>query len=153
MKRLSKREIKRLSSRLGREIKERTVYVENFGSVKLYLFGDEKVPKLAEVSGEIVPTLYYKEMIQDLPRVVVDAGAAKALMRGADLMAPGVRKRPEVEEGDLVLVIDEEGKPVGIGKALVKELPEKGKVVKMLHALWEKDKVIKAIKERRSKRV
>ena len=153
MKRLSKREIRKLSERIGVAIKEKAIYVEEFDNVKLYLFGEEMIPKLAEVSGELIPTFYFKELIESLPKVIVDQGAARALLRGADLMAPGVKERPEVEEGSLVLVLDTEGKPVGIGKALVSKLPEKGKVVKMLHVMREKDKVVKAIKERRSRKL
>ncbi|MHC1631728.1 MAG: RNA-binding protein [Methanotrichaceae archaeon] len=78
-------------------------------------------------------------------RVVVDSGAIKYIVNGADVMAPGVVEAdPEINSGDLVVVIEEKHrKPLAIGQALRpgSEMQGSGKIVKSLHhvgdSLWE----------------
>ncbi len=146
MRRLSNRERKRLSEELGIEIREKEIYEEKIGKVTLYLFGKEKKPLLARYKNKLIPTFYFRDLIERLPRVVIDEGAANALRRGANLMAPGVIERPNPERGSLVLVVDKKGMYVGIGEAIVKDLPEKGVVVLMYHVISERDAISNAIK-------
>ncbi|MCE4606914.1 MAG: pseudouridine synthase [Desulfurococcales archaeon] len=75
--------------------------------------------------------------------IEVDRGAVQALMRGADLMVPGIRNvTGYFNNGDIVVILDEDSKaPVSVGKALVSSEDLKamvsskshGKVVLNLH--------------------
>ncbi|MDI6881783.1 MAG: RNA-binding protein [Methanothermobacter sp.] len=77
-------------------------------------------------------------------RVVVDMGAVKFLVKGADVMSPGiVDADPRIEEGDLVIVVDEKyKKPITIGISLI-DGPSmvrnrKGKAIKNIHYIGDK---------------
>ena len=77
--------------------------------------------------------------------VVVDTGAVRFVVNGADIMSPGiVSADPDVSGGDLV-IIKEEGhnQPLAIGKALVgasEMIADSGKAIKSIHyvgdSLW-----------------
>jgi len=76
--------------------------------------------------------------------VVVDAGAVRFVVNGADIMKPGiVSADPEIVIGDLVVIVEERyQKPLAIGRALVAgtDMKGDGKAVKSLHhvgdAIW-----------------
>jgi PUA-domain protein len=76
--------------------------------------------------------------------VVVDAGAVRFVVNGADIMKPGiVSADPEIAVGDLVVVVEVRyQKPLAIGRALVAgtDMKGEGKAVKSLHhvgdAIW-----------------
>jgi len=55
-------------------------------------------------------------------RVVVDAGAVRFIVNGADVMGPGIVESDEqINIDDVVVVVDERhGKPLAIGRALKK---------------------------------
>jgi PUA-domain protein len=69
--------------------------------------------------------------------VMVDSGAVRFIVNGADVMSPGiVHADPEIAAGDLVVVVEEKHKkPLAIGKALIPgiEMKGSGKAVKSLH--------------------
>ncbi|VVB72386.1 PUA domain protein [uncultured archaeon] len=69
--------------------------------------------------------------------VVVDAGAVRFVVNGADIMNPGiVSADPEIAAGDLVVVVEERHKkPLAIGRALIPgtEMRGEGKAVKSIH--------------------
>jgi PUA domain protein len=69
--------------------------------------------------------------------VVVDAGAVRFIVNGADIMNPGiVEADAEIAAGDLVIVVEERHKkPLAIGRALIAgtEMKGEGKAVKSLH--------------------
>lgn len=69
--------------------------------------------------------------------VVVDSGAVRFVVNGADIMNPGiVSADPEIAAGDLVVVAEERHKkPLAIGRALIPgtEMKGEGKAVKSLH--------------------
>jgi PUA domain protein len=77
--------------------------------------------------------------------VVVDSGAVRFVVNGADIMRPGiVSADPEIAEGDLVVIVEERyKKPLAIGRALVAgtDMKGEGKAVKSLHhvgdAIWD----------------
>ena len=77
--------------------------------------------------------------------VVVDSGAVRFVVNGADIMKPGiVSADPEIAVGDLVVIVEERhNKPLAIGRALVAgtEMKGEGKAVKSLHhvgdAIWK----------------
>jgi PUA-domain protein len=70
-------------------------------------------------SGEnIYPALVSKELFDKTPKVVVDMGAVPHVCKGANVMAPGIRRfEGQFQKNDLVFVIDEKhGKPLAIGE-------------------------------------
>jgi RNA-binding protein, containing PUA domain len=53
------------------------------------------------------------------PKVVVDAGAVKRIINGADIMRPGIKEFiGEFNKGDVVFVVDEKGRVIAIAVAL-----------------------------------
>jgi len=110
-----------------------------------------KTPVLVKLGDKWTPHLKYLQKIMPqapvkLASVIVDRGATQALLRGADLMVPGIRRVSGVfQPGQLVLVVDEDlGKPVAIGVALIDSASiesgavKKGKAVKILHYTGDK---------------
>jgi PUA-domain protein len=69
--------------------------------------------------------------------VVVDSGAVRFIVNGADVMKPGiVSADPKIAAGDLVVVVEERHKkPLAIGRALIPgtEMKGEGKAIKSLH--------------------
>ncbi len=107
----------------------------------------EGEPMLFKIEGKIFPTV--KGALKLAParrRVIVDPGAVKYIINGADVMGPGiVEADPLIKEGDLVIVAEQaHGKALAIGRALMpgKDMVKgKGKAVKSIHyvgdELWK----------------
>jgi PUA-domain protein len=75
--------------------------------------------------------------------VTVDAGAVPFVVKGADIMKPGiVSADPDINEGDMVIIIEKtHGKPLAIGRALVSgdQMTENsGKAIKTIHRVGDK---------------
>lgn len=75
--------------------------------------------------------------------VIVDAGAVRFVVNGADIMCPGiVRADPAIKEGDLVIIKEEtHDKPLAIGRALMSGedmVGDSGKAIKSLHYVGDK---------------
>jgi len=75
--------------------------------------------------------------------VMVDDGAIKFIINGADVMAPGIIKADEgIAEGDIVWVKDKRNLPLAVGVALMngREMEEaaKGKAVRNIHHMGDK---------------
>jgi PUA-domain protein len=150
---LSKRDRRGLN-----ELLKKFFGVELIGKDDLVEVYEEKgLPRIILLNGEPflimyddkpIPHLKYllKHGVPKLPMLIVDRGAIKPLLRGADLMAPGVRRVVgEFSSGDIVCVGDEDyGKPFMIGLALIdsKDLVEgvvrRGRVVKNIHRIGDK---------------
>jgi len=103
------------------------------------IFIIDRRPVLMDLEGELIPTLIFEEILQKLPKVIVDMGAIPHICNGADIMAPGiVRIEGEFKEGALALILDEKhGKAIAVVKALlssenIKAL-KRGKVFENLH--------------------
>jgi PUA domain protein len=77
--------------------------------------------------------------------VMVDTGAVRFVVNGADIMKPGiVSADPGIAAGDLVVIIEERhNKPLAVGIAMVAgaEMKGEGKAVKSLHhvgdSIWK----------------
>jgi PUA domain protein len=99
----------------------------------------EGEPLLFNIEGKIFPTVKGALKLNPVRRkVVVDQGAVKFIVNGADAMSPGiVEADPSIKEGDLVIVVEEaHGKALAIGRALMagKDMAGgKGKAVKSIH--------------------
>jgi PUA-domain protein len=109
---------------------------------KIFFINGE--PLLAEVSGNTFPTLLFNKFFTVAPKVVVDMGAIPHVCKGANIMAPGIRRlEGEFRKGDFVSVIDEKyGKVLAVGEALcdladAKEVKQ-GVVVKNVHFVGDK---------------
>ena len=114
------------------------------GPYDIILVEDE--PMIFMPDGE--PFLTVKGALSTKPNqrvVVVDAGATRFVVNGADVMRPGiVQADPGIEAGDLVIVVEElHKKALAIGRALVSGddmTGESGKAVKSIHyvgdTLW-----------------
>ena len=91
-----------------------------------------------------LPLLGFTEFIQAAPKVTVDMGAIPFVCKGANVMAPGIRRvNGEFSKGDLLVIDDEKhGKALAIGESLFdaatfKET-KKGPVIKTLHYVSDK---------------
>jgi len=83
----------------------------------------------------------------DCRKVVVDSGAVKFVVNGADIMSPGIVKADsDIEPGDLVIIVEEQhNKTLAIGKAILSgpemESSDKGKAVNSLSyvgdSIWD----------------
>jgi len=139
-----------LRSKKSFDVKARWEVVKISKNEVVYLLDGR--PLAVEVSGKLIPSIRaLMDGVAELPRVVVDSGAVKHVVNGADVMAPGiVRVEGDFAKGDLVVVVDEKhGKPLCVGVALVdrSELASmsRGKVVENLHYVG--DKLWKKLKE------
>jgi PUA domain protein len=95
-------------------------------------------PLMMIVEGEPFFTVLGAIELKPVKRlVVVDAGAVRFVVNGADIMKPGiVSADPEIAAGDLVVIVEERyKKPLAIGRALMPglEMKGEGKAVKSLH--------------------
>ncbi|MCL7415561.1 MAG: RNA-binding protein [ANME-2 cluster archaeon] len=75
--------------------------------------------------------------------VTVDAGAIAFVVKGADVMKPGiVSADTRIKEGDFVIVTEEtHGKPLAVGRALVngdQMTGGSGKAIKTMHIVGDK---------------
>ena len=136
-----------VSGRLGTDVErflgsKTRIEVNETETAELFIFDGK--PLLARSGGESFPTLFFEELLSDIPRIVVDMGAVPYVCKGADVMAPGVRAvRGEFKENDLILVVDERhGKPLAVGVAIFSSEDMKaikgGKTVKNLHYVGDK---------------
>ncbi|RLI73002.1 pseudouridine synthase, partial [Archaeoglobales archaeon] len=144
MKRLRKREVKKIIgeiSKIGVTIKG-DMDIVNFGDVDVILVDNE--PLILKYDERYYLTVY--GVIKFKPeknKVVVDEGALKFIMNGADVMKPGIVYADEnIKKDDFVYVVVE-GKetPIAVGIALVdgNEMTEgKGKAIKNIHHLKDK---------------
>ncbi|MBO8174339.1 MAG: DUF1947 domain-containing protein [Thermococcus sp.] len=158
---LSKKEIKgiirEMSAIFGEEVakklinKKDDVQIAEFDKTTQILFvnGRPMFIKRQNLVFPLVIALYELSNEEDLRkwkrRVVVDEGAVPFILKGADVMAPGIVDADEdIKEGDFVFVVEENyGRPLAIGIALMngKDMKEKnrGKAVKVIH--HAKDKI------------
>lgn len=112
---------------------------------QLYLLNDE--PYFLRLKIALIPTLQVVIQKQvELPEVVVDEGAIKFIVNGADIMAPGILKDhldETILKRSIVQIVDENyHRPIAIGQLIedtstIKKT-NKGKVVKNLHHIGDK---------------
>jgi PUA domain protein len=75
---------------------------------------------LAVWKNVVLPTLLFHEVLQLLPKIVVNMGAVPHLCNGADIMAPGVvRIEKDYKQNDYVVITDERhDKPLALAVSL-----------------------------------
>lgn len=70
--------------------------------------------------GVFVPSLRLLQQQSLLPEVTVDMGAVSFVVRGADIMRPGITDVQDVDKDGFVVVVDQNHrKPLAVGRALV----------------------------------
>jgi len=105
-------------------------------------------PMIMMIDGEPFPTLKGALKLDIKSKyVVVDMGAVKFVIKGADIMSPGITDAdPNIKEGDLVIIIEEtHRKPLATGRSIISGLEmienTEGKAVKSIHhigdEIWE----------------
>lgn len=104
-------------------------------------------PLILRTKSGLLPSLKFDEVINSLPKIVVDMGAVAHLANGAHVMRPGIREiRNDFTKGELLLIVDEKfGKNIALGLADVDSTlmksANKGKVVMNVHyvgdELWK----------------
>jgi PUA-domain protein len=101
-------------------------------------------PVFFKSADEILPMLTFDEFVAQAPKIVVDMGAVPYVCKGADVMAPGIRRiEGEFSTGDIVVVVDEKhGKALALGEGLYDAATarsvKKGAVVKTFHYVSDK---------------
>ncbi len=99
---------------------------------------------LFSIDGEYFPTVRgVLELELAKYVVIVDAGAVRFVVNGADIMCPGiVSADSDIMKGDLVIIKEEtHGKPLAIGRALISGeamTADSGKAIKSLHYVGDK---------------
>ncbi|OYT63144.1 RNA-binding protein [Methanosarcinales archaeon ex4484_138] len=148
--RLKKSEVRRIVDRIKENIGlditpligSETVEVAEFTDHTILLV-DGAASFFEPEDGFFIPTLrgVMKFEIRG-KRVVVDVGAVRFIVNGADVMGPGIVEADEdIETDDIVVVVDERhGKPLAIGRALKTsgDMRSRGKAVKSLHYVGDK---------------
>ena len=150
---LSKKEKKKIIGELSKQYPSIEIdkdlfmeFYEEKGFPRILII--EGVPAFFEYKDKWAPHLKYllKKGYEWAPYVVVDMGAVKPLLRGADIMAPGIREVVgEFGPGDIVVVIEEKyRKPFVVGESLVESKPladgeiKRGKVILNIHRAGDK---------------
>lgn len=86
---------------------------------------------------KIIPHLQGLGRMTTCPIVLVDKGAVEPIVKGADVMMPGIVNHSEFKEEDPVAIVSEEYIPIAVGVAIQdsKNIVKggKGKVIKNLH--------------------
>lgn len=107
-------------------------------------------PLLMQSENKIIPTLKAAlELNIEEKYVTVDMGAINFVIKGADIMSPGIVDADKsIKKDEIVIIIEEQHKkPLAIGKSLIsgEEMIEndKGKAIKNLHyvgdPIWDLD--------------
>ena len=119
--------------------------------IKVYLIND--IAAYVQIDNLLLPTLVLlyiaisrigiRVILEGMKYVIVNEGAVKPILRGADVMAPGIIDYTEFSKDDIVAVLEpKEKKPIAITKALMDIktglMPSKGKVLENLHYIGDK---------------
>ena len=148
MHRLKQKECRRLIERIHDQIDPD--FMIDYSSIEIgkideyeFIFIDE-IPYFFQIEDQLFYTLMGLKSLNPIHRyVVVDMGAVKFVINGADVMAPGiVDADPTIAKDDMVWICDEtHRKPLAVGVALmsgsemVKQI--KGKAVNLKHYIGD----------------
>ena len=96
------------------------------------------------LDGGYIPFVGSSEAVGLLPSVTIDEGALKYIIKGADVMRPGISKYDDWGEAGKLVVVreDKKGRAAAVGRSAVSssEMAElkKGNCVKNLHHAGDK---------------
>ncbi len=148
---LKNKKIKELKKELGnyqdiipKKSQIELVKIEDYPDI-LLIDGE---PLLMQIEGKTIPTLHSMINTEIKEKyAMVDMGAINFVIKGADIMSPGIVDADEsIEPGETIVIIEENHKkPLAIGTSLItgKEMIEnnKGKAIENLHyvgdSIWE----------------
>ncbi|MEM2109264.1 MAG: DUF1947 domain-containing protein [Candidatus Odinarchaeota archaeon] len=111
-------------------------------NVKLYVVNNRV--ELITVDDKLIPSISLLNRGLDIPSITVDMGAVPFIIKGADVMLPGiVACSDRVSKGSIVKIIDEKhGKAIAVGEALIPledfKTGGKGRAVRILHYVGDK---------------
>ena len=149
-KQLSKSDVEKINAEIDEQFgvsgflgKKDRVSLADFNH-QMFVLKDD-VPFFFYLEGKLVPTL--KLLLQRLllKQVIVDMGAVKFVIAGADIMRPGIVELDHsIKKDELVVVVDQaHKKPLCVARALFSGeeifVMKQGKVLKSLH--WVGDPV------------
>lgn len=133
----------RLRTNLESHFKDRLDF-EVLKTMSREIFLIDGKPVLIKTERDICPTLKFDEYLQSAPKVIVDMGAVPYICKGADVMAPGIRRiEGQFERNSIVSVADERhGRRIAVGEILYSS-EEAGKiklgtVVRNLHYVGDR---------------
>ncbi len=118
--------------RAGKDIEEEIV-----GENRIFFVSGR--PVVLRTSFGLLPSLKFDEVLNSLPKIVVDMGAVAHVANGANIMRPGIKEiRNDFAKGQLLLIVDEKfGKNIALGKSELDsgamKSASKGKVVVNMH--------------------
>jgi len=119
-------------------LRKRGVEKLEFGRLEVYL-ADGRPMLVRKNNGKVFPPLLFSEVVESLPKVIVDMGAVPHVCKGANVMRPGVVKVVgDFDKRMLVVIVDEtHNKPIAVGLALLSSQDlskvRTGKVVETIH--------------------
>ena len=108
------------------------------------IFYSHGKPIFAKFRKRLFPTLTNEELINRLPKAIVDMGAVAHVCNGADIMAPGItRFQGTFQEEDTVVVADERHRrPLAVAFSLFDVVEarktKEGKILVNLHYVGDK---------------
>ncbi len=145
MRTLSNKEIRTLSESIHSHygvfgiIPKKEIIQFNHG-----MYFSQNQPLLFDHEGILIPTLKLLAKNQFLKTVEIDKGAIPFMIKGADLMRPGIVSfDPSIEKNTIVAIVDTVyKKPLAIGKTLYNAAEistmQKGVIVKNIHYIGDK---------------
>ena len=145
-KRLRKSDIRELNEKLAcfnyQADKKDDVEIVDDEDIRLICINNK--PLFFYYEEKIIPALKFLLENQTMKKVVVDMGAVKFVVSGADIMRPGIVEIDGgIEKGEPIAVVDVNNqKPLAVGIALYnsEEMDgmNSGKVVKSIHYIGDK---------------
>ncbi len=137
-KKLRKKEIKGLNNKLKQQFAKEFFNKKEDIIIEDNIIKKDNKPMFFYYKDKLIPSL--KLIIQDnfLKKVVIDMPAIPFIIKGADIMRPGIKELDEFEKNEIIVIVDEtHQKPLAIGISMfssseIKEM-DKGKVIKNIH--------------------
>ena len=146
--RLKSKETNRLLSKYNLDL-SKTDQVELWEDENQKLLVINKIPAFFYYENQPVPTLKYLQTNSLLKKVVIDMGAVKFIVNGADIMRPGIVViELGIEKEEFIVIVDvNHKKPLAVGIALLDSVEmqgiKTGKVIKNIHyvgdEIWRRE--------------
>ncbi len=145
---ISKKDLRELV-RISREIFKCSLD-EPEGGIIIYsenakIFLADKTPMVIELGkGEKIPAIHVlNKGLCSIPFALIDQGAVPRILKGADVMAPGIVEVSQFNQGDIVGVREPQKKAfIAVGRALMgsEEImsTRKGRAIKNIHYVGDK---------------
>jgi len=146
--RLKSKETNKLLSKYNLDL-SKTDQVELWEDENQKLLVINKIPAFFYYENQPVPTLKYLQTNSLLKKVVIDMGAVKFIVNGADIMRPGIVEiELGIEKEEFIVIVDvNHKKPLAVGIALLDSVEmqgiKTGKVIKNIHyvgdEIWRRE--------------